>query len=49
MFQPAKILLAIALAAGTAAAQQNATPSSAATREMRHRLNLIETRATANF
>ncbi len=49
MFQTAKILLAIALAAGAVAAQRNGAPSSPATREMRHRLNLIATRATANF
>jgi hypothetical protein len=54
--QTLNLLLAIALAALTAAAQQSAAPApqngpapSPATREMRHRFNLVATRATANF
>ena len=46
------LLLAIALAALTGAAQQppqSAPAPSPATREMRHRFNLVATRATANF
>ena len=51
MFYPARILAAIALLAGGAAAQQNATAPAppAAAKEMRHRLNMIATRAMANF
>jgi hypothetical protein len=55
MFQVPKLLIAGVLAF-TAAAQQSPAPApqngpaaSPVTREMRHRFNLIATRATANF